>query len=99
MERETQQTMTRRMIAERQLNDLQMSYKSQEQHLRNVISKITSLRTQVRLQNLLCFILSTNLIVLTLIYISYHCTSLTYESEHVRSDKYNALIMCPKIMS
>ncbi|VDK68306.1 unnamed protein product [Litomosoides sigmodontis] len=47
IERETQQVMTHRMIAERQLNDLQRSYTSQEQHLRNVISKITSLRAQL----------------------------------------------------
>uniref|UniRef100_A0A0R3RV84 SH3 domain-containing protein n=1 Tax=Elaeophora elaphi TaxID=1147741 RepID=A0A0R3RV84_9BILA len=47
MERETQQAAARRMIAEKQLNDLQMSYTSQEQHLRTVISKITSLQTQL----------------------------------------------------
>lgn len=49
MERETQQAITRRIIAERQLNDLQISCTSQEQHLRSVISKITSLQTQVRI--------------------------------------------------
>ncbi|CAG9532899.1 unnamed protein product [Cercopithifilaria johnstoni] len=47
MERETQQTVNRRMITERQLNDLQMSYTSHEQHLRSVISKITSLQAQL----------------------------------------------------
>ncbi|KAK6109045.1 Ankyrin repeat family protein [Brugia pahangi] len=47
IERETQQTINRRMIAERQLNDLKINYTSQEQHLRNVISKITSLQTQL----------------------------------------------------
>ncbi|VDM93166.1 unnamed protein product [Onchocerca ochengi] len=46
MERETHQTSTRRMIAERKLNNLQMNYTSQEQHLRSVIANITSLQTQ-----------------------------------------------------
>ncbi|KAL3986261.1 Ankyrin repeat family protein [Acanthocheilonema viteae] len=47
IERETQEAAARRRIAERQLSDLQISYTSQEQHLRSVISKITSLQAQL----------------------------------------------------
>ncbi|KAM3716629.1 Apoptotic enhancer 1 protein [Dirofilaria immitis] len=46
IERETHQAAARRMIAEKKLNNLQMSYTSQEQHLRNVVSQIASLQTQ-----------------------------------------------------
>uniref|UniRef100_A0A1I7W4R5 SH3 domain-containing protein n=1 Tax=Loa loa TaxID=7209 RepID=A0A1I7W4R5_LOALO len=47
LEDETQQASNRRIIAERQLNNLQINYTSQEQHLRSVISKISSLQTQL----------------------------------------------------
>lgn len=47
MERETQQIANHRILAEKQLNELQINCATQEQHLRSVISKFTSLQTQV----------------------------------------------------
>lgn len=47
MEREAQETAARRVVAEKQLDDMQMNYTSQEQHLRSVMSKISFLQAQV----------------------------------------------------
>ncbi|VDN19293.1 unnamed protein product [Gongylonema pulchrum] len=47
MEREAKETASRRVVAEKQLSEMQANYTWQEQHLRSVISKITSLQAQV----------------------------------------------------